>query len=164
MDKKFVVPGVLLWDTEVFNVITATDADFTVNSKRVLNSGDLTLTQNAAPITLDGGAAVTTMTVRGVSTLPANYKVEVSTSEIVIPAFHVTAVSAGTISVVTLGQTIKKPAHDTVYPFLFGISTGNVVGRIEHYAATGNLAFAKVDGTAFTVPFGPYFDVVLPIN
>jgi hypothetical protein len=41
MDKKFVIPGVLLWDTEAFHVITATDADFTVNSKRVLNSSDL---------------------------------------------------------------------------------------------------------------------------
>lgn len=162
MDKKFVIPGVLLWDTEVFNVITATDADFTVNSKRVLNSGDLTPTQNAAPITLDVGA-VTTMTVRGVATLPANYKVEVSTSELTLPAFVVTAISGAAPSVITIGQTLVKPTHDVVYPMVWLTSTGTVTGRVEYYAATGNIALAVVDGTAFNVPFGPYFDVKVPI-
>jgi hypothetical protein len=162
MDKKFVIPGVLLWDTEVFNVITATDADFTVNSKRVLNSGDLTPTQNAAAITLDIGS-VTTMTSRGVATLPANYKVEVSTSELTIPSFNVTAISGASPSVITLHQTLVKPAHDTVYPMVWLTSAGPIVGRVEFYASNGNIALAKVDGTAFSVPFGPYFDVKLPI-
>jgi hypothetical protein len=163
MNKKFVIPGLLTYDTEATHIITASDADFTINAKKVLSAGDLVGTQNAAPITLDGGASITTMTVRGVSALPADYKVEVGTMEIVIPAFNVTAVSAGTISVITLHQTIKKPLHDTVYPFTFNSSAGVLNGKIEYYAASGNLAFSKVDGTAFTVPFGPYFDVVLPI-
>jgi len=41
MNKKFVIPGVLTYDTEQFKVITATDADFTINGQRVLNSSDI---------------------------------------------------------------------------------------------------------------------------
>jgi len=162
MNKKFVIPGLLTYDTEQFKVITATDADFTVNTKRVLNSGDLTPTQNAAPITLDVGA-VTTMTVRGIATLAANYKVEISTTELTIPAFLVTAISAGAASIITLGQSLVKPLYNAAYPMVWRDSTGEIAGRIEYYATTGNIALAKTDGTAFNVPFGPYFDVKVPI-
>lgn len=139
-------------------------ANATVLQSQIFTTNDLVRSQNAAPITLDGGAAVTTMTIRGVSALPANYKVEVSTFTVNLPAFSVTAVSAGTITTITLGQTIKKPQKDTVYSIPLSTGSALVTGKVSWSATTGNLTLSKIDGSAITVNFGLTQDVVLAIN
>src|SRR5690242_12652924 len=40
MDKKFVIPGVLLWDTEEFRVITSDYTKFSLNGSRVLTEAN----------------------------------------------------------------------------------------------------------------------------
>lgn len=151
-------------ESEAITVQTRTGADFTHNGKPIISTGELTRTTKAAAITLDGGATVTTMTRRGVATPAASYTVEEGNLTIVIPAFVVTAVTAGTISVVTLGQTAIKPKADTVFSVPLLTGSGPVTGKLEWYAATGNFALSKIDGSAITVNFGPYFDIIISIN
>lgn len=40
MDKKFVIPGVLLWDTEEFQIITSDPTKFTANGSRILTEAN----------------------------------------------------------------------------------------------------------------------------
>lgn len=154
----------LTCESETFQILTHTNDDALINGSKILSAADLTRAQVAAAITLDGGSSVTTMTMRGASTLPANYKVEIGTISVTLPAFLVTAVAAGTITTITLGQTSVKPAHDVVYPVTLTTASGFVTGKIVWNATTGNFLITKADGSAITVNFGLTYDAVIVIN
>ena len=148
-------------ESEAVNIKTP---NFTCNGNSIVSSAELIRNPKAAAITLDGGASITTMTRRGVTTLASNYTLEEGTLSIVIPAFIVTAVTPGTISVITLHQTAIKPKSNTVFSVPLLTGAGLVTGKLEWYATTGNFGLSKVDGTAFTTNFGLYFDFVVQIN
>lgn len=62
MDKRFVIPGLYRLESEQTAFVTATDADFTVNTKRVLNSSDLIVNEFLNSQNLTDGALSTTPT------------------------------------------------------------------------------------------------------
>lgn len=154
----------LTCEAETFDVLVHTYANAKINGSQIFSQGDLTRVLKAAPITLDGGATVTTMTMRGVSTLPANFKVETTPFTVTIPAFSVTVVGAGTITLITLGQTAVKPSHDTVYPITLKNGSAFITGKLVWNATTGNLLLSTATGGTITVNFGLDYDFTLPIN
>jgi len=154
----------LTCESETFQILTHTNDDALVNGSKILSAADLARAQVAAAVTLDGGSSVTTMTVRGASTLPANYKAEIGTVSVTLPAFSVSAVAAGTITTITLGQSTVKPAHDVAYSVPFTTASGLVTGKVVWNHTTGNFLITKIDGSAMTVNFGLPYDVTFVIN
>lgn len=62
MDKRFVIPGLLYQECEQAAFVTASDAAFTINTKRILNTSDLIVNEFLNSQNLTDSALTTTPT------------------------------------------------------------------------------------------------------
>lgn len=164
MDKKFVYPGVYAVISDATNFTTDSDADFTINTKRILNSSDLP-NGGGAPVVVSSTATVdvgsiTTMTVRGVSTTTVPLTVSKSGKVVTmnIPTLRLSAQSGAATQLHLAGAGLAltyRPSQDIDFtiPGLINSATADVLITIT---AAGDVFLQNYAATAFTLAFGAF--------
>jgi len=162
MDKKFVYPGVYAVISDATNFTTDSDAQFTINTKRILNSSDLpnggsdpVVVSNTA--TLDVGT-ITTMTVRGASTttVPLTFSKFGRVVTMDLPQLLLTAQSGAATQIHLAGTGIPQTYRPSVQQnfSIAGVNNTVTADVLVVVLSTGDIWIQIYAGTAFTTTFG----------
>lgn len=162
MDKKFVYPGVYSVISDATNFTTDSDAQFTINTKRILSTSDLP-NVGAPPVTVSNTATldigtITSMSVRGTSTttVPLLFSKFGKVVTMNIPNVLLVAESGAATMIHVAGAGIPA-TYRPAYPQLFAVvgSDNSVHTDVTlQVNAAGDVWLQKNDQSAFTVIFG----------
>jgi len=118
--------------------------------------------------TLNGGAIITTMTVRGASTttMPITFFRIGDVCSMILPQFTISAMTGSPTSVVlnTNIPVLYRPTSNQMIPIVMYTGTSNYASAFVEVQTTGGMVFSLVAFVPFTTSFGLFRDATATWN